>query len=254
MKKELCDAFCSDLHVRDVPAGLAVGTGFEGATGDPIGFYLIGPDEAGSWRIQDDGATVPYLEAAGADLDIATRRAAFDGLLAEYGAAYDEEACEIFRAGVERDTLPRAAVGFVALLLRVQDLLWTTREQAGRTWVDEARRELIEAVAGRATIEENAAIAPRVGEYPADLVLRAPDRKPVAVFFATSDAKIYEALLLHWHANHQWNEPCVVVAMLERDNALTRKARQRADNNIVVPRYRGGQKEAIGREVEEAIG
>ena len=35
---------------------------------------------------------------------------------------------------------------------------------------------------------------------------------------------------------------------------MTRKARLRADNHLTVPRYRGGEKDAIGRIIEVAVG
>ena len=55
MKEELCKAFCQDLEAVKVPAGLAVGTGFQKSDGDHIGFYIIGPDASGQYRVQDDG-------------------------------------------------------------------------------------------------------------------------------------------------------------------------------------------------------
>ena len=82
MKKELCAAFCHDLNVTVVPAGLAVGTAFQKSDGDNIEFYIIGPDAAGLYRVQDDGGTVPYLEACGADLGIDARAEAFNEILA----------------------------------------------------------------------------------------------------------------------------------------------------------------------------
>jgi hypothetical protein len=61
MKEELCKEFCNQIQVRQVPSGLAVGTSFIGPDGDPIGFYVVGPDDSGRFRIEDSGATVPIL-------------------------------------------------------------------------------------------------------------------------------------------------------------------------------------------------
>ena len=44
VKDDLCKAFCDEILVREVPAGLAVATGFDNFSGDTIGFYIIGPD------------------------------------------------------------------------------------------------------------------------------------------------------------------------------------------------------------------
>jgi hypothetical protein len=58
MKDELCKAFCEDLKVHTVPAGLAVTTAFAAADGDHIGFYVIKETED-TFRIEDDGVTLP---------------------------------------------------------------------------------------------------------------------------------------------------------------------------------------------------
>jgi len=152
MKTELCEAFCSELEVREVPAGLAVGTAFEGLAGDRLGFYIIGPSSSNVWSIQDDGTTMPYLEAIGADLAIETRKEAFNRLLSEYGASYSDDTCELRIEGLRRDDIPQAAMKFVALLLRVQDLSLLTRDRAESTWVEEALRDIEQATGGKATI------------------------------------------------------------------------------------------------------
>ena len=254
MKDELCKAFCQDLEVVKVPAGLAVGTGFQKSDGDHIAFYIIGPDQAGLYRVQDDGATVPYLEACGADLEIGSRAEAFNDILGEYGVTYDAATFEITSEPMAKDAVPRAGLRLVAALLRLQDLVLMTRERAETTWVEEARRDLERAASGKAAIEYDAPVVDALSDYPADLVLRAGERDPVAVFFGTSDSKVYEALLLNASARYERKVPCSVVVLLEKDNAVTRKARLRADNHLTVPRYRGGEKDAIGRIIEVAVG
>lgn len=254
MKEELCKAFCSELQVREVPAGLAVGTGFQGITGDQIGFYIVGPDTRNMWRVQDDGATIPFIEAAGGDLEIEARSDVFDSLLEEYDTTYDPDTGELSSLPVSKNDLPQTAIQFVALLLRIQDILFMTRERAESTWVQEATRDLQSSLGNRGTIEENAAVMPSVAEYAADIVVRTTGRSPVALFFGINDAKAYEALMFHFMVNYKLKLNVPVVLLLEKDNSLTRKARTRVDNNIIVPRYRGGEHEAIGRIVETATG
>ncbi len=41
MKEEICRAFCNEIRVREVPAGLAVSTSLRRSDGDAIGFYVI---------------------------------------------------------------------------------------------------------------------------------------------------------------------------------------------------------------------
>jgi hypothetical protein len=254
MKEELCRAFCHDLEVKSVPAGFAVGTAFLKGDGDHIEFYVIGPDDHGLYRVQDDGATVPYLEACGADLSIEARAVAFYEILSEYGVAFDETTFEITSDPIPKADVPKAGLKLVAALLRLQDLIFMTRERAESVWVQEAKSDLEKASAGMAHIEYDAPVMPMLSDYPADVVLRARDRAPVAVFFGTSDSKVYEALLLHASARYEARMPCTVVVLLEKDTAITKKARVRADNHVIVPRYRGSERDAIGRIIEAAIG
>ena len=72
MKEELCTAFCNDITVTDVPVGLAVSTAFRRDDGDKVSFYVVS-DNGGKVHIEDDGATIPYLEEAGVDFETETR-------------------------------------------------------------------------------------------------------------------------------------------------------------------------------------
>lgn len=254
MKEELCRAFCHDLEIATVPAGLAVGTAFRKSDGDHISFYIIGPDKAGLYRVQDDGATVPYLEACGADLNIESRAEAFHEILSEYGVTYDDVTFEITSEPISRDLVPKVGLKLVAALLRLQDLILMTRERVESTWIQEAKRDLEQAAAGKATIEYDAPVSAVLSDYPADIVVRADKHDPVAVFFGTGDSKVYEALLLQSGARYEAKVAITVIVILEKDTSVTKKARQRADNHLVVPRYRGGERDAIGRIIEAAVG
>lgn len=254
MKDELCAAFCEGLEIAEVPAGLAVGTSFMGQTGDRIAFYITGPDENGLWRIQDDGSTIPFVEATGTDLSISARAHAFSAMLAEYDANFDEETGELQSAWLPRDDVAKAAMGFVALLLRVQELAILSIDRVRLTWIEEAMLMLQEAIGERATIQQDAPVFPDMGEYRADLVIAPNDRPPVALFFGTADSKVFEALLIQTVARYQLHSQCEVVLLLENDGSVTKKARQRADNHLIVPRFAGAKSDAIGRIVEAALG
>jgi hypothetical protein len=254
MKEELCAAFCHDLKVVEVPAGLAVGTAFQKSDGDHIEFYVIGPDETGMYRVQDDGATMPYLEACGADLGVEARANAFNEIISEYGISYDETTFEITSEPIPKNMVPKTGLKLVAALLRLQDLVLMTRERAESTWVQEAKRDLEHAAKGYAAIEYDTAVSSELSDYPPDVVVRAENRPPVAVFFGTGDSKVYEALLLQSSSRYEFRVNVQVVVILEKDNGVTRRARLRADNHLIVPRYRGAERDAIGRIMEAAVG
>ncbi len=254
MKHALCDAFCAGMDVVEVPAGFAVSTPFEGIAGEPLLFYAIGPNANGLWHLQDDGTTIPYIEASGADLENSVRSDTLKGMLKSYGAHYEERTCELRTDEMAFDKLPAAMPAFVNLLVRVQGLLETTREKAEAVWTKDALNELRNAIGDRAAVESSSYVSDALADWPADVIVRAAKRAPVAIFFGTTDAKAYQAMLLHTTARYQLHIPCAVVLLLENDRSLTAKVRQRADNSIIVPRYRGGEKQAIGRIAEEALG
>jgi len=92
MKEDLCKAFCNEISIKEVPIGLAVSTPFRRSDGDAITFYVVrNTTLPGIAHLEDDGETMPYLEACGVDFETQTRKKAFDMLLSEYGAEYDED-------------------------------------------------------------------------------------------------------------------------------------------------------------------
>ena len=254
MKQELCKAFCEHLTVRQVPAGLAVSTAFTFAEAEPVGFYIVGPDNLGRYRIEDDGSTIPLIEADGIDLETQTRAEAVDALLTEYGARYDAERGELITAPVSEDQIPAAALKFTALLLRLQDLALLTPERASSTFKEDATRAIRESIGSRAEIKENEPIADGV-EFQADLIIRAKNRDPVAVFFAMSEQRVLEAVVAQMAVTYEAHVPCAVVALLEKDSSVTRKMRTRALNRLTaMPIFEGDQKAAIQRIEREALG
>lgn len=255
MKEELCKAFCEDLRVQAVPAGLAVSTRTWTVAGDPLVFYLIGPSQDGWWYVQDDGTTMAYLEAIGADIDLRSRADVFHLLLVEYGAEYIEETGEIRSIACKNSALSQVALRFVALLLRVQDLFFLVRERVEQTWTQEVERVLAVALEGKATIRKNAPLHATLKEYPADIaIFSVEDRPPVGLFFGTSDIRSMEALLLRSKAFGELAKDYPVILMLEQEGTIAKKQMARADANLIVPRYRGTEVEAIGRVFETVTG
>jgi hypothetical protein len=254
VKELLCQAFCDELAVREVPAGLAVRTAFALPGGEPLGFYIVGPDATARWRIEDDGTTMPLIEAAGVDLDTQTRSEAVAELLEEYGATYDGETGELSTPPMAADQVPSKSLKFAALLLRLQDLLLLKPERAESTFREDAIKAIKGALAERATIYENQSPAKGV-EFPADLLIEAPNRPAVAVFLAQSEQRVLEAVVSQMAIAYEAKEDTSVIALLEKDSSVTTKMRKRASNRLAaMPIYEGDERAAVLRIEQEVLG
>jgi len=255
MKEQICRAFCDELSVRQTESGYAIATTYEDASGEPIGFYAIGPDSNERYRLIDSGTTVAFLEAAGASLETRTRLEAFHELLAEYGADYDEDRGELTIPDLDERDLPVASLRFMALLLRLKDLLLITRERVESTFRDDVISALRERLQGLAVIREGEALSEKLADVVPDLLIEAPRQLPVALFLATTDSKLSEAIYLQMVAAHEARIQLTVIAMLENESAVSKAIRQRADNRLdAVPRYRRDERAAIERVIKEVVG
>lgn len=256
MKDKLCKAFCDDLAVRSLPGGVtAVSTAFIGPDKDPFGFYVVKNEITGRFRVEDDGRTLPVLEASGVDFRSGTRGDALDDLLNEYGVALDDDTLEFGIGGLTEDDVPAAAMKFVAFSLRVRDFLLMTEFRVASTFREDAKRMLTQAIGGRAVMTEMSTISPALSDFPADFVLRAPPRAPVAVYLGTSEARILEALFMQMRARYEVHEDVSVIALLERAQRISAKVRQQATNRLAaVTEFRGDEVAAIQRIVLETTG
>jgi hypothetical protein len=247
MKEALCKEFCSQLQVHKVPEGLAVGTNFTGLSGDPIGFYVVGPDSQGLFKIEDNGTTIPILESAGCDLSTGARRAAFNDLLNHYEVSYDEESGELKSEPLPESLIPKAALRFVAMMLRIQDFLLLTRERVENTFREDAMNHLRITIGESATITENDIVNEELGDFRADAVIRAPHSVPIALYLVMNDAKLYEAMLLQSEAEHKVHVPIKVIALLERQDSVMKKTFTQALNRLTPLQYRGEEGPAMAR-------
>ncbi|MCX5512164.1 hypothetical protein C3941_08835 [Kaistia algarum] len=255
MKKLICAQFCNSLSVNQMRNGYGISTAYTNLDGDAVGFYAIGPDLDGQYRLIDGGSVVPMLESMGATLDAQTRRSLFEGLLSEYGATFDEVNMEIVRAGIAEDDLPKAALSFLALMLRVQDLAYLTIERVESSFREDVIQALRDEIGDRAVIREGEPVSDQLSEEIPDLVIEAKGREPVALFIVTSATKLYQAIQLHMFAHLEAHIPLKVTAMLENETSTTQALRQKADNRLdAVPRYAKAERDAVKRIVREAVG
>lgn len=249
LRDKLCDAFCRGLSVRSVPAGLAVCTGFATPDGDAIGFYVIRGEAEGTFRIEDDGTTIPMLEALGITVASGTRGRAFEALLDEYGFAHSEETQVLHSADMPEAEIPDAAVRFSALLLRVQDLEFLAPRTVESTFREDALGAIRQRFAGRAEVAESVPPSDHLTHYEADAVLRQDGRPLAAIYLGTSGSRVDEAVMLQMNIQlEQRVEDMKVVLLLEhaKSQSIPERSLARAHNRLsAVPVFRGHEADAM---------
>lgn len=254
MKNELCRAFCNDITVTEVPIGLAVSTAFKRDDGDRVAFYVI-KMENGEYHLEDDGATIPLLEGAGVDFETDTRRRALDNLLAKVDGYFDQDDATIRTRSFPAKELPARAIDFVGVMLRMNDFLLLTQEKVASTFREDAAERIKSAIGDRAAIRENEAVTSRLSEVRPDMIVQAPSRPPVAIFFGSSPNRVHDAIFLHQTAFYEVKQPLSVVALLEQDNSIPNDLRRRASNRLAtVPVFSQDEDAAVARIVREALG
>ncbi len=254
MKSELCQAFCNDIKVSEVPIGLAISTAFTRGDGDRVSFYVNKISED-SYSIEDDGTTIPFLEGEGVDFETETRKSALDELLDGIGANYDSEESVIRTKPVSKEDLPEKALEFVSLLIRMEDFLLLTREKVASTFKEDAAFKVRESIGERAKIREHEAVSTSLREIIPDMVIEPEDKAPVAVFFVNAPSRIKDAVILQMIALHEAKKDISVVALLENERSAPQAERRHASNRLAtVPIYDQDEEAAVQRITREALG
>lgn len=255
MKDALCRAFCGDLTLTDVPVGYAVSTTFRRDDGDAVGFYIVREDRTDHFRIEDDGTTIPFLEAGGVEFTTETRSAAFATLLETYEVEFDEGEMLLHTRVLTEAELPAAAMRFVAFMLRVNDFLLLTRDKVASTFKEDAARMIRERIGDRASVIEAVAVSSSLTDNVPDMLIQANNRRPVAVFFGSSQQRVYEAILLQMQALYEAHEDVAVIALLENDRVVTRDVLKKAMNRLETTLiFRGEEGESVHRIERAAVG
>jgi hypothetical protein len=252
----LCAAFCGDLRLTDVPVGYAVTTTFRRDDGDAVAFYIVRHlSTPNQFRIEDDGTTVAFLEASGVEFATETRSEAFEALLSGHQVEFDEDEMLLHTDWMVEGELPRAAMRFLSFMLRINDFLLLTKDKVASTFKEDAAQRILERMEGKAVVEQDRPVSPGLSDTVPDMVIRAPGRTPVAVFFGSSAQRVNDAIFLQMQALYEVREPLQVISLLERENVINHELRRRAANRLsAVPIYRGDEISSINRIEREAIG
>jgi hypothetical protein len=254
LQKRICEAFCAEVRVNQIRGGFGVSTPFADAhTGDGLGFYILGPADGQKFKIVDDALTVARFESEGATLDAQQRLESFNEVLATYGGRYDEGTGELTIDDVPASALERKSLDFMALLLRLQDMYLLTRDRTKNTFADDVAAKLEALSVQGLTVDAGVPVYQDLSEVIPDYVLRRTGYgKPLALFLATNDVKLWQAMHLQLVAEYEARKPVAVIALLETGHTGSAKVRDKAANRLAaIPNWRGDEGAAFQRILRE---
>ena len=258
MKKEaICEAFCSDLAIHQIPAGLAVKTPFSSRDGDAADFFVVRHEHDSSlYRLEDSGLIVPTLEAMGVTVQQGERGHAFQDLLDEHDAEFDEEALEIHSRYMPEAEIASASLRFVSLLLRLQQLELLKPEKVECAFKEDAIKAISQRFKDKEVeLKRDAHVSDNLSNYIVDMLIQ-PLRQdpPVAVYFATSELKVDEAVILKLESRVLHRDLKVVVLLEHlKPRNVGERALARAQNHIDgMPVFRGYEIASVEKIAEVA--
>lgn len=256
LQHRICKAFCSDVRVNAIRGGFGVSTPFlDSHTGDVLGFYVLEQGDPKRFRLVDDALTVAKFESEGSTLDSQARLNSFREILRAYDGQYDEQTGELSIDNVQLDEVERKALAFMAMLLRLQDMYLITRERIKNTFADDVAVQLD--VEAKATpnfrFEVGQPVNDSLREVIPDFVLRRDGiSRPVALFLASNNEKLWQAMHLKLVSQHEAKSPVSVVALLEDATSGTSSLRAKASNRLdAMPNWRGDETAALHRVLSE---
>lgn len=194
LKAALCGAFCAELSVQSVPAGLAFSGIFDGIDGDRVSGYVI--TDRNLPYLSDDGSFLAELEASGVDVLGGARAKFLENILSEVGAYVDEETLTIRSHEYEEIPDAQTIARFLVALTRSQDVAFWSRERVKSTFSDDLFLALQERLGNYANIERSMPVNSSFADFPADILV-SPHSKgmPVALFLAQNIDRLNEATL-----------------------------------------------------------
>lgn len=242
----LCRAFCADVEIYDVPMGLAVRTPFTRPDGDYLGFYVRRDRPTGQFRIEDDGATVAFLESQGVDLDVDSRSELFHSLLSEYGAEYDEQQVLIHTPYMREGEIGPRALAYSEMMVRLFDMLFLNSKRVARTFKEDLGKLIEETFRGGHVIEQDSFFSEEMRDYVADYIIRSPAGGALAVFAGTTEPKALEALLFWREQRERRIEGLKSMLVFERPKApLKERTLSRVHNSGLLLGSFEGERQAL---------
>lgn len=247
VQREICEAFCEGLSVREIPLGYAIKTPFTWLRGEPL--VVFGEKSDGLVRIRDAGDTLAMLEDVAGDLTSETKLDAMRQLASEHGVFFDEEKALFLSEWTEEANLGNSAIRFMAFLNRIQDLSFLSREKVSSAFREELTAAIRERFEGQFHVGVREALSKDHKEYTADIIIKSAQMQ-AAIYAATSEVNALEALLAGQvlAGNHEPKTvPIIVYEDMFSNNKVSARTKRRVANSptLQTADWAGGSDDVI---------
>ena len=246
LEETLCKSFCKGVTVTPVPCGFAVSTLFTDEMNDKLGFYIVQDDEG--LHFEDDGDYLSrYVAKHGkANIEKGQRANFIDSILKKTNSYIDFDTYEIKSHCFNLKKINQELPNFVAALQKIRSVEYWTTDRVASTFKDDVYNSLVEKMGSIANIEKDDVIIDKsLKEFPCDIgVILKDNSKKTAIFTATSNEKLDQALLLKFASNAQGHKDITVAAIIESRNKMSSKKIDRIINRSVEPSFYEDDEEA----------
>ena len=252
--EDFCRVYCDGLALNNVPIGHVLRTPFTMPEGDHVAVYFRRL-ENGLFRVEDDGQTIFFLEAGGFDLDTETRFAAFNELLEDHGAYYDEDDFIIHTRPIKEELLPQIALSFSVLMVRIRDLLLLAANRVRSTFRDDLLDLVQRQFKGVAIVDPDAELQASMRDYQVDIIVRSPDNRNLAIYAGNSEMRALEAMLFWREYREQRisNTRTMLVLETAKPRALKERTLARVMNSGLILASMDGEEISIGNKMREQL-
>lgn len=245
----ICRNFCSNIVVREVADGMAIGLPFRNNEGDNIGVYLTKSQDG--YILDDNGEFLPDLISKGIEVSKGTRKELLNFILNQASLSFDPDTFVIKTSSFDEKEIPSRILQVISALSRIQDLEALSRENVRSSFIDDVEEQMLTTYGKEIRIDREKREIPEHRDFLADILLYPYNSEKVgAVFCINNNEKLVEAELCYSRLDSESETKVHVFGMVE-DNELANLSKrkfQRAQNaGLIMPIFRGDEVEAVNR-------
>lgn len=234
LQDAICRSFCDGFRVKPIPKGYSIISPFSWLEDEPLVFYAA--KKNGKLRLEDSGASLLYLEDHAGDLSTDTRMETIRELAKQHGVTFDEEAVTFSTQWFDESETGRGVIDFLSFMNRLQDIQFLSRERAENAFKEDLVASIQEHFGAGFSVDERQEISPDKGGYIADVLVRSDNGSSVAVYAATAEVKVLEALLAAELIKRETLASLTPILVFEDfiNSSISKKNRKRSINNTVL--------------------